>query len=82
MRVVMVSGMRDDFVFVVQSFNCAQGSEFQKVHVEFYVNILAHACSTQEPDKNVNFLDNFLAHLQDQYLWSWRFCFAGKALVT
>jgi hypothetical protein len=66
----MVSGMRNDFVFVVQSFKRARGSEFQKAHVEFYVNILARACSAQESDKNVNFFDHFLAHLQDQYLWS------------
>jgi hypothetical protein len=46
-----------------------RGSEFQKMHVEFYVNILVRACSTQESDENVNFLDNFLAHLQDQYFW-------------
>jgi hypothetical protein len=59
----MVSGMHNDFVFVVR------GSEFQKMHVEFYVNILLRACSTQESDENVNFLDNFLAHLQDQYFW-------------
>jgi hypothetical protein len=82
MRVAMVSGMRNNFVFVMPSFKHARGSEFQKMHVEFYVNILAHACSAQESDKNAYFLDNFLAHLQDQYLWSWRFRFAGNALVT
>jgi hypothetical protein len=54
----------------VQSFKRARGSEFQKMHVEFYVNILARACSTQESNEYVNFLDNFLAHSQDQYLWS------------
>jgi hypothetical protein len=82
MRVAIVSGMRNDFVFVMPSFKRAQGSEFQKMHVEFYVNILARACSAQESDENEDFLHNFLAHLQDQYLQSWRFCFAGKALVT
>jgi hypothetical protein len=66
MRVAMVSGMRNNFVFVLQSFKRARGSEFQKMHIEFYVNILARACSAQESDENVNFLDNFLAHLQDQ----------------
>jgi hypothetical protein len=60
----------------------ARGSEFQKMHVEFYINILARACSAQDPDENEYFLDNFLAHLQDQYVWSWRFCFAGNALLT
>jgi hypothetical protein len=71
------------FVFVAQRFKRTGGSEFQKMHVEFCVNILALACSAQESDKNVYyFIDNFLAHLQDQYLWSWRFCFAGNALVT
>jgi hypothetical protein len=68
MRVAMVSGMRNDFVFVMPSFKHSRGSEFQKMHVEFYVNILARACSAQELDKNGYFLDNFLAHLQDQYL--------------
>jgi hypothetical protein len=82
MMVGMVSGMHNDFIFVVQSFKRARGSEFQKVHVELYMNILARACSAQESDKNVYFLDNFLAHLQDQYLLSWRFSFAGNALVT
>jgi hypothetical protein len=81
MRVAVVSGMRNDFVFVVRSFKRARGSEFQEMHVEFYVNILARACSAQELDENVNFLDNFLAHLQDQDLWSCRFRFAGNALV-
>jgi hypothetical protein len=71
----MVSGMHNDFVFVVRSFKRARGSEFQKF-------ILARACSAQESDENVYFLDNFLAHLQDQYLRSWRFRFAGNALVT
>jgi hypothetical protein len=60
----------------------ARGSEFQKMRVEFYVNILAHAYSAQELDENEYFLDNFLAHLQDQYLWSWRFRFAVNALVA
>jgi hypothetical protein len=55
----MVSGMRNNFVFVVKSFKRARGSEFQKMHLEFYVNILARACSAQESDKNVDFLDNF-----------------------
>jgi hypothetical protein len=82
MRVAMVSGMRNDFVFVVRSFKRARGNEFQKMHVEFYVNILARACSAQESDENAYFLDNFLAHLQDQYLRSCRFRFAGNALVT
>ena len=53
----MVSGMHNDFVF-----KRARGSEFQKMNVEFYVNILARACSGQESDKNGYFLDNFLAH--------------------
>jgi hypothetical protein len=57
MRVAMVSGMHNDFVF-----KRARGSEFQKMNVEFYVNILARACSGQESDKNGYFLDNFLAH--------------------
>jgi hypothetical protein len=70
MRVAMVSGMRKDFVFVVRSFKRARGSEFQKMLVEFYVNILVRDCSAQELDENVNFLDNFLAHLQDEYLRS------------
>jgi hypothetical protein len=78
----MVSRMRNDFVFVMPSFKRARGSEFQKMHVEFYVNILARACSAQESDKNGYFHDNFLAHLQDQYLRSCRFCFAGNASVT
>jgi hypothetical protein len=60
----------------------ARGSEFQKMHVEFSINILARVCSAQDPDKNEYFLDNFLAHLQDQYVWSWRFYFAGNALLT
>jgi hypothetical protein len=55
---------------------------FRKMHVEFYVNISERACSAQESDENEYFLDSFLAHLQDQYLRSWRFCFAGNALVT
>jgi hypothetical protein len=70
MRVAMVSGMRSDFVFVMPSFKRARGSEFQKKHVEFHVNILAGACSAQESDENEYFLDSFLAHLQDQYLRS------------
>jgi hypothetical protein len=82
MRVAMVSGMRNNFVFVMPSFKRARGSEFQKMLVEFYVNILARACSAQESDENEYFLNNFLAHLQDQYLQSWRFCFAGNASVT
>jgi hypothetical protein len=52
MRVAMVSGMRNDFVFVMSRFKGARGSEFQKMHVEFYVNILARACSAQESDEN------------------------------
>jgi hypothetical protein len=68
MRAAMVSGMRNNFV--LPSFKPARGSEFQKMQVEFYVNILARACSAQELDENEYFLDNFLAHLQDQYLWS------------
>jgi hypothetical protein len=82
MRVAMVSGMCNNFVFVMPSFKHARGSKFQKMQVEFYVNILACACSAQETDKNAYFLDNFLAHLQDQYLRSWRFRFAGNAFVT
>jgi hypothetical protein len=82
MRVAMVSGMGNDFVFVMPSFKRARGSEFQKMHVEFYINILARTCSAQELDENEYFLDNFLAHLQYQYLHSWRFRFAGNALVT
>jgi hypothetical protein len=39
MRVAMVSGMRNGFVFVMPSFKRARRSEFQKMHVEFYVNI-------------------------------------------
>jgi hypothetical protein len=71
MRVAVVSGMRNNLVFlVVRSFKRARGSEFQKMHAEFYVNILARACSAQESGENVNFLDKFLAHLQDQYLRS------------
>jgi hypothetical protein len=70
MRVAMFSGMRNDFVFVMPSFKRARGSDFQKIHVEFYVNILARACSAQESDENEYFLDNFLAHLQDQHLRS------------
>jgi hypothetical protein len=70
MRAAMVSGVRNNFVFVLPSFKPARGSEFQKMQVEFYVNILARACSAQELDENEYFLDNFLAHLQDQYLWS------------
>jgi hypothetical protein len=73
----MVSGMRNNFVFVMPSFKRAQGSGFQKMHVEFYVNILVRACSAQESEENEYFLDNFLAHLQDQYI-----CFAGNALVA
>jgi hypothetical protein len=49
------------------SFKRARGSEFQKMHVEFYVNILARACSAQESDENEYFLDNFFAHLQHKY---------------
>jgi hypothetical protein len=30
MKVAMVSGMRNDFVFVMPSFKRARGSEFQK----------------------------------------------------
>jgi hypothetical protein len=82
MRVAMVSGMRNDFVFVMPSFKSARGSEFQKMYIEFYINILARTCSAQESDGNEYFLHNFLAHLQDQYLRSWRFRFAGNALVT
>jgi hypothetical protein len=78
----MVSGMRNDFVFVMPSFKRARGSEFQKMLVEFYVNILVRACSAQELDENEYFPDEFLAHLQDQYLQSWRLCFAGNTLVT
>jgi hypothetical protein len=60
MRVAMaVSGMRNNFVFVVQSFKRTQGNEFQKMHVEFYVNILARACSAQESEEIVNFLNKF-----------------------
>jgi hypothetical protein len=47
----MVSGMRHNFVFVEQGVMCARGSGFQKMHIEFYVNILARACSAQESDK-------------------------------
>jgi hypothetical protein len=49
----MVSGMRDNFAFVAQSFKHAQGIEVQKMHLKFYVNILARGCSAQESDKNV-----------------------------
>jgi hypothetical protein len=70
MRVAMVSGMRNDFVFVMPKFKRARGSEFQKMHIDFYVNILVRACSAQESDENEYFLDNFLAHLQDQYFRS------------
>jgi hypothetical protein len=48
MTVAMVSGMRNNFVFLVQSFMGARGSKFQKMRVKFYVNMLARACSTQE----------------------------------
>jgi hypothetical protein len=41
MRVAMVSRMRNDFVFVMPSFKRARGSEFQKMHVEFFINNLA-----------------------------------------
>jgi hypothetical protein len=60
MRVAMVSGMHNNFVFVMPSFKRAGGSEFQKMHVEFYVNILARACSAQELDKNEYFSTIFL----------------------
>jgi hypothetical protein len=36
----MVNGMHNDFVFVMQSLMRARGSEFQKMHVKFCVNIL------------------------------------------
>jgi hypothetical protein len=55
MRVAIGSGMRNDFVFVVQSFKRARGSEFQKMHVEFYVNVLSPACSAQELDEATKF---------------------------
>jgi hypothetical protein len=41
MSVAMVSGMHDNFVFVVQSLMRARGGKFQKMHAEFCVNILA-----------------------------------------
>ncbi len=62
MRVAMVSAMRNNFAFVEQSFMCAQGSEFQKMYLEFYVNILARICSAQQLDKNELFFDNFCAY--------------------
>jgi hypothetical protein len=62
MSIAMVSGMHNDFVFVEQIFMGAGGSEFQKMHIESYINILAHVFSPQESDKNELFLDNFLAY--------------------